>query len=130
MLKKYIYTLLLSAVCLAHIYMFESSGNGTLWAHLKLYPLMLIVCTVIIGLIYLFTAFPLSLLLNKKKKQFSILDLILYIIGSFLIILFIKLKLANVQWEGFNDLAWMEYVIWIGSAIFYWIWNSIFVLRN
>ncbi|RAS74458.1 UPF0715 family protein [Priestia endophytica] len=80
--------------------------------------------------IYLFTAFPLSLLLNKKKKQFSILDLILYIIGSFLIILFIKLKLANVQWEGFNDLAWMEYVIWIGSAIFYWIWNSIFVLRN
>ncbi|SDM39895.1 UPF0715 family protein [Sediminibacillus halophilus] len=35
--------------------------------------------------IFLITALPLSLLLNKRKKKFSIIDLILYMAGALIV---------------------------------------------
>lgn len=122
--KKYFKLILIASFTFANIYIFSRDGSVA-----DYFP-SLIICTCVFAFIYILTAFPISLVLNKRKKRYSIIDLIVYLIGSLLTIIFFDnsflASLANLTWHIFM----IKLTLWSGAALSFWFWNSIFILKN
>ncbi|WP_425435091.1 UPF0715 family protein [Oceanobacillus timonensis] len=129
-MKKNILLILFASITYANIYLFSLWPDGTF----LLYFPMLLICTVPSSIIYLCTAFPLSIILNKKNKPFSLLDLVVYLIGSFLVLQLLDstffYRITHLNWDSFfNESGWVMFFIWIGAAVNFWLWNSIIILK-
>lgn len=126
--KKYLFTILASAVTFAHIFMLSTIQNGSITGYLP----MLISISAVVSAIYLITALPLSLLLNKRNKRFNFIDLVIYLIGALLVMQAFNgtfILMLNMNWEMFTE-DWIIYAEWLGVGVGYWFWNSIFVINN
>ncbi|WP_397443877.1 UPF0715 family protein [Peribacillus aracenensis] len=129
-MKKYFLTLLLSSITFAHIYMIATITEGSISGYL---PLIFVVSGFVF-LIYLVSAFPFSLLLNRRKKPFSIIGLIAYLLITFFVIQIIDRtffeRIISMESKMFIAEGWIMYVIWLGLGLSYWFWNSVFVLKR
>jgi hypothetical protein len=67
MIKRHIFTLLISALTFAHIYMATTIQYGSIKGYLP----MLFSVSGTAFFLYIFTALPLSLLLNKKIRDLT-----------------------------------------------------------
>lgn len=124
--KKYFKLVFIASFTFANIYIFGYYRDGSVADY---FP-FLIICTCVFAFIYTLTAFPISLVLNKRKKRYSIIDLTVYLIGSLLTIIFFDnsffISLENLTWHIFMT----KFILWSGAAMSFWFWNSIFILKN
>lgn len=134
MVKDYLYTLTAASITLAAVFMVTFIQGGSFISYLKVAVPVLLIFTVFIFLIYLFSAVPLALILNKKESKYNIFDLFIYLLVAFLIFFLVDntilSRILSMSLFDFINGLWRFFILWLASGFSYWFWNTFFIIQS